>query len=108
MTGRSMTVHYKCRSCVLSPAGAGSRALRRRRVGHADHAPLVRAHAERSVALRHLDVEAQLAFVDHLAQRRADAATGALADGSDMLDAHLEADGRLPGPEVLEHEHRGV
>jgi len=68
----------------------------------------VRAHAERALPLPDLDVEAQLALVDHLAQRRPDAASGALPRRGDVLDAYLEADGRLPGLEVLEHEYRGV
>ena len=62
-----------------------------------DHAALVRADADRPVALAHLDVEAQLALVDDLAQPRRDGALCALERTADVLDAHLEADGGLLG-----------
>src|SRR3954451_2116809 len=66
-----------------------------------DDAPLVAAGADHAVAHRDLDVEAQLAVVGELAQRRADRADRALRRGRDVLDADLEADGGRPRLELL-------
>src|SRR4051794_9779254 len=73
-----------------------------------DHAPLVRAHPDRAVALGHLDVEAELALVGDLAQDRADRAGAPLDRRRHVLDADLEADGRPPVREVLVGEDRGA
>src|SRR5919109_3228219 len=73
-----------------------------------DHAALVRADADRALALLDLDVEAQLAAVDHLAELGVDRAGLALGRGRDVLDADLEADRRLALLQILEGEDRGV
>src|SRR5947209_164879 len=70
------------------------------------HAPLVRPYADRPVALDDLDVEAPLAPVDDLAQRRAGGTARALDGSGDVLDADLEADGGLPVGQLGEREHR--
>src|SRR3954454_11086815 len=75
--------------------------------GTLHHPPLVGADADRAVALADLDVEAPLALVDDLAQRRARHAPRALEGARDVLDADLEADRRLAVGELLEREHRG-
>src|SRR3954452_8010636 len=72
------------------------------------HAPLVGAHADRAVALQDLHVEAPLALVDDLAQRRACHALGALRRAGDVLDADLEAYRLPPVGQLLEREHRCV
>src|SRR4051812_15651410 len=74
--------------------------------GTLHHPPLVGADADRAVALADLDVEAPLALVDDLAQRRARHAPRALEGARDVLDADLEADGRLAVGQLLEREHR--
>src|SRR5438094_1931464 len=71
------------------------------------HAPFMGADADRALALEDLDVEPVLAAVDDLAQRRARDAPCALDGARHVLDADLEADGRLPVGELLEREHRG-
>ena len=58
-------------------------------------------HTDRAVSLTHLDVEAQLAAVDDLAQRGARGAPRALARAGDVLDADLEADGGAALRKVL-------
>src|SRR6059058_4355557 len=67
---------------------------------------LVRADADAPLAFLDLDVEAPLAAVDDLTQGRARGAARALDRAGDVLDAHLEADGRLAVGELLEREHR--
>ena len=66
-----------------------------------DYAALVGADADRAVALAHLDVEPQLALVDHLAQARRHRAVGALERPADVLDAHLEPDGGVFGRQLV-------
>ena len=61
----------------------------------ADHAALVGADADRALAFGHLDVEAELAAFDDLAQGGAHACRCALERRRDVLDADLEADRRL-------------
>src|SRR4051812_6343196 len=75
--------------------------------GHRDHAPLVGADADRALALAHLDLEAQLALLDHLAQARDRDALGPLERAADVLDADLEADRRVVRRQVLVDERRG-
>src|SRR4051794_36142172 len=83
--------------------------MRTRSGGTLHHAALVRSDADRALALEDLDVEAVLALVDDLAQRRADDAPGALERAGDVLDAHLEAHCRLAVGQLLEREaRRGV
>src|SRR3954451_10689806 len=74
--------------------------------GTLHHPALMRADADGALALEHRDVEAPLAVVDDLAQRRAGDAPRALEGAGDVLDADLEADGRLAVGELLEGEHR--
>src|SRR3954470_24721246 len=74
--------------------------------GTLHHAPLVRPDADRALALEDLDVEAVLALVDDLAQRRARHAARALGRPRHVLDADLEPDGGLAVGELLEGEHR--
>src|SRR4051794_29313318 len=78
----------------------------RTRSGTLDHPALVGADADRAVAFEDLDVEAVLALVDDLAQGGADEAPRALDGAGDVLDADLEADGRLALGQLLEREHR--
>src|SRR4029453_10457289 len=66
------------------------------------------AHAAPGGPLPALDLEAQLASVDDLAQLRVRRAGLALGRGGDVLDADLEADRRLALLEMLECENRGV
>src|SRR3954447_13623952 len=74
-----------------------------------DDAPLVAAGSDHTVAHPDLDVEAQLAPVGELAQRRADRARRALRGGRDVLDADLEADRGRPRLELLsDRVDRGV
>src|SRR4051795_5024277 len=75
--------------------------------GTLHHPPLVRTDADGALALEHLDVEAPLAVVDDLAQPRAGDAPRALEGAGDVLDADLEADGRLAVGKLLDGEHRG-
>src|SRR6185503_11357459 len=67
---------------------------------------LVRADADRALAVAHLDVEAELAAVDDLAERRAHRQRRALRRAADVLDAHLEADRRRRVGQVLLDEAR--
>src|SRR5439155_14283665 len=78
------------------PRHAALAAGRRRVRGHLDHAALVGAHADGAIALADLDVEAELAAVHDLAQRRAHGAVRALHGAGHVLHAHLEADRRIP------------
>src|SRR4051794_1938526 len=77
-----------------------------------DDATLVGADADRAPALPlafgHLDVEAELAAVDDLAQGRADRAIRSLERGRDVLDADLEADRRTPLGKALDRQDRGA
>jgi hypothetical protein len=73
-----------------------------------DHASLVRAHPDRPISLAHLDLEAQPALVDHLAQLGTDRAGGALQRCSDVLYADLEADRRPASRQLFLGEDRGV
>src|SRR3954470_23493576 len=68
--------------------------------------PFVRADADRAVAFDDLDVKAPLALVDDVAERRPRHARRALDGAGDVLDADLEADGRLAVGQPLEGEHR--
>src|SRR4051794_39408125 len=69
---------------------SGSRPARERH-----HAALVRAGTDRALTLAHLDVEVQLALVDHVPQPRGDRTGRAFQRAADVLDADLEADGRM-------------
>src|SRR5436309_1886210 len=71
-----------------------------------DHATLVGADADRPLPLDHLDLEPQLASVEDLGQASPRGALAALERSRDVLDADLEAHGRLAVGEVLEREHR--
>src|SRR4051794_23472559 len=74
--------------------------------GTLHHPPLVGPDADRALPFEDLDVEAPLALVDDLAQRRAGHAPRALGRPRHVLDADLEADGGLAVGELLEGEHR--
>src|SRR6478752_9708335 len=75
-----------------------------------DRAALVGADADRArrlaLALGHLDVEAELAAVDYLAQGRGDGAARALQGGGHVLDTDFEADGRPALGQALEGKNR--
>src|SRR3954466_10629612 len=86
--------------------GPTSRMRTARGSGTPHHPPLVGADADRALALEDLDVEAPLALVDDLAQRRAGHAPRALGGPRHVLDADLEPDGGLAVGELLEGEHR--
>src|SRR3954451_20206602 len=86
--------------------GPTSRMRTARGSGTLDDPPLVRAHADRALAFQDLDVEAPLALVDDLAQRRARHALRPLDRPGHVLDADLEAHGCLAVGELLEREHR--
>src|SRR5829696_8706271 len=73
-----------------------------------DHAPLVRADADRAVPLLDLDVEAQLAPVDDLLELGVGGAGLALGCRRNVLDADLEPHRRLALLEALEGERGGV
>ena len=78
--------------------------LGRGRVLHAgrwfvrSHAALVRAHADRALAVAHLDVEAELALVLDLAQLRGDRAGGTLGAAATCLMQTSKPTVALPSP----------
>src|SRR4051812_22067795 len=77
--------------------------------GTLDAPPLVDADADGPLGwagVEYLDVEAPLALVDDLAQRRASDALRTLERAGDVLDTDLEADRGLAVGKLLEGEHR--
>src|SRR3954453_16979362 len=88
------------------PSRGPTSRIRTRSGSTLDDPPLVGADADRALAFAHLDVEAPLAVVDDLAQRRARDAPRALHRPGDVLDADLEADRRLTVGQLLERQHR--
>ena len=77
-------------------------------LGGGDYAALMGAYADRPLSFEDLDVEAQLAAVDDLAEGRADHAARPLGGGGDVLDADFETDGGLPLGQLLVGEDRGA
>src|SRR4051812_5958915 len=74
--------------------------------GDRDDAALVGADADRALALADLDVEAQLALLDHLAEPGDRQAFRALQRAADVLDADLEPDRRVVRRQVLVDQRR--
>src|SRR5262249_35279563 len=68
----------------------------------------MRTDADGPLPLLDLDVEAQLAAVDDLAQLGVGRAGLALGGRGDVLHTHLEADRRVPLLQVLEDQGGGV
>src|SRR3954465_13833244 len=105
-TSRTLSSVAMTSGSFWKPSRGPTSRMRTRSGSTLDDPPLVGADADRALALAHLDVEAPLAVVDDLAQRRAGHALRALHRAGNVLDADLEADRRLAVGELLEGEHR--
>src|SRR4051794_11800242 len=100
----------RMRTLCGSPFTPQSYALTLARLDGADvdHAAFVRADADRPLALANLDLEAELPSVGDFLELRARNACRSIGRGGHVLDADLEADGRLALRKVLVGEERRV